>query len=320
MVFEILTIGENMVLLQIKNKQWLSKLVTYFDHNDIEYTTNPDSEYDMVLFMELTDSVFYKIKEKDKKVFFLSYLEEQKIFEATIKNNSRSRAYLKKISRFLRCCDTVIVSQIGMQKLIRKISDKKIDIIPYELPVINVSLTLKELYQKYSLSKKKKKILILDSEYRYLKWVNVIAYHYPKYQILYLGYAPDYSLSEQKRELLHHLKENVLLIKYFDFASFSDLVKISSIVISVDSLIKDHSYLDLILFFGKPLLIMETNFYSDYLIDSKNCYMFHTGKTLCDKLAGMITGQYPPVTEFGYQLIKGNNEKEILKKYSNYIR
>lgn len=309
-----------MLLLQIKNKLWLSKLVTYFDHIDLEYTTNPDHDYDMVLFMEFTDSVFYKIKQKDKKVVFLSYLEEEKIYEATIKNNSRSRSYLKKATRFLRCSDTVIVSQIGMQKIVEKISNKKIAIIPYELPIINVSLTPKELYQKYSLAKRKKKILFLDSEYQYLKWVNELAHRFPKCQILYLGYMPDYQLSESKQQLLHHLKENILLIKYFDFATFSDFVKISSIVVSSDNLIKDHSYLELILFFGKPFLIKETKFYCDYLVDSKNCYTFTNGKAMLDKFCGLMDETIPSVTESGYQLIKENNEREVLKKYSNNIR
>lgn len=308
-----------MLLLQIKNKEWLTRMVSYCDKAGIEYTTNTESHYDKILFMEFTTSVLSKIKDSSKKVFFLSYLEEERLYQMVSKRNSRARAYQAKARSFFKYCDLIVVSQNGIKQFIQKLSSCTSVIIPYELPVINVSLTRKEFYHTYPLAKRTQKILVFDSEYRSLKWVNELASRYPKYQILYFGYAPESDLTESKRQLLHHLKENILLIKYYDFFIFSDFVKLSSMVILMDTIL-DHAYLDLILYFCKPFLMNESSFYNDYFIDSKNCYTFTSGNRMLEKMSGMISGKLPNLTESGYQLIKENSENEIVKKYSNSIR
>ncbi|MEI3499203.1 MAG: hypothetical protein V8Q71_01650 [Bacilli bacterium] len=103
--------------------------------------------------------------------------------------------------------------------------------MPKEIPVINISKNNKDIYNKYKIKRRVKKIIVVDNEYKNIEKLYVLANTYPKYNFIYFGYRPDYLISKKQRDMINNLPSNVTLIKYNDLNVFSDVCKISDIVI-----------------------------------------------------------------------------------------
>jgi len=63
----------------------------------------------------------------------------------------------------------------------------KIDVIPNELPIINISRNTKDIYDKYELRKRRKKIIVIDLYYDYLSYMYELGFRYPKFDFIYVG-------------------------------------------------------------------------------------------------------------------------------------
>ena len=69
-----------MVLIYIENKKLLSKVVSYIENIDIPYTTDFNINFNYLIIGEINDKIIDFIKEKNCKIIFLTYLEENNIY------------------------------------------------------------------------------------------------------------------------------------------------------------------------------------------------------------------------------------------------
>lgn len=293
------------MLVYIDNKELLTKIVTYIDNS----TTNINDNYEYILIAENNRKTNDFIeKHKDKKIIFITYLLEDNI----LKNKD------EKLNKILNKCYKVITSLPAIKNILKSQITTEIIIIEKELPIINISKTNSDIYNKYKISKRKKKIIIFDFYYENINIVNEIANKYPKYNFIYIGYKSYYKLKEIELNKLHNMPNNISFVKYYDFNILSDLCKISYLIINFNQL--DISYLYMVLVFKKQLLTKKNKKYDEYLINSKNTYIFIDSKELLIKLNKIIDNRIANLTDIAYDLIKNNTFNEIKKKYSFIIR
>lgn len=311
-----------MILLYMENKNLMAKIITYLDNTKLNYTTDINEEYEFILVADLKQKTIDFIKEKfklNKKIIFITYLEEDKIYNSFKKNNKNSKIYLKKLYSVLRICYKIITSLPYFKKELSVNIKKTIEIIPREIPIINISKNNKDIYNKYNINKRKKKILLIDLNYKYINECYDLATLYPKYEFIYLGFEPDYNLPLKLKNLLHNIPKNVKKIRNHDLNIYSDLCKISYLVINFNSDI-DINYLYTTMLFKRQLLMIEDNIYDDYFINSKNIYLFDNKDELFLKIKKITSERLANLTDNGYELIRNNNYYELSKLYNLYLR
>ena len=102
-----------MILLYMENKNLMAKVITYLDNTKLNYTTDINEDYEFILVADLKQKTIEFIKEQfklNKKIIFITYLEENKIYNSFKKNNKNSKIYLKKLYSVLRICYKIITS------------------------------------------------------------------------------------------------------------------------------------------------------------------------------------------------------------------
>lgn len=297
-----------MLLVNIENKELLSLIVNYLDNTDLNYTTDINASYDTIIIAEVNNKIIKFIeKENNKKIIFLTHLEEENILNNKIND---------KLTKILNKCYLIITSLPSIKNIISKKINCNIVVIEKELPIICFSKSNSDIYNKYNINKRKKKILVFDFDYDNIEIVNDIAIKYPKYNFVYVGYK---SLSKLKnKNIFNKLEKNISLVKYYNFYILSDLTKISYLIINFSDLTID--YLNMILLLKKQLLIKESKLYEDYLINSKNSYIFKDNNDLLIRLNKIIEGRVANLVDNGYLLVRDNTFDEIVKKYNYYLK
>ena len=299
-----------MILVYIENKEILTKIISYLENANINYVTDINLEYEYILLAEVNNKILKLIEnKKNKKIIFITYLEEENIL-----NNKIS----EKLKKLLNKSYKIIVSLPSIKKNLKKVTKNEIVIIEHELPIISISKSNSDIYNKYKISRRKKKIVLFDFDYNNIEIIYELAHQYKKINFVYVGFKPDYLLKEKQKDLLNNMPKNITYIKYYNFNILCDISKISYLIISFNTI--DINYLYMILLFKKQLLIKENNKYEDYLINSKNSYIFKDNKDLLIRLNKILDNRVSNLTDNGYLLIKNNTFNEITKKYSFYIR
>lgn len=277
--------GDSM-LLQIKDKMLLFKIATYLDELHIKYTTNINDDYEYIIIAELSRKNISLIEKTDKKVIFITYLIEDKII-------TKNQSLLFKLNNILDKCFKIIVSMLSIKKIINKEN-----VIIIEKPINNINL-----YDKFKINKRKRKILIIDLEGQHNK-IEDISKLYSKYEYIYVT---------------HNLKiqnDNNIVIKDFNDNTYIELIKMSNLVIIFDTNI-DIKYLYPIIILKKQIIMKESPLYENYLINSKNIYLFKDKKELLLKLKKIIEKRIANLTDEAYELISKNSYEQTISKIKN---
>ena len=177
-----------MVFVYIENKKFLSKIITYLENANVLFTTDFNNDYDIVLVAEINKRTMKLVKNSyllKKKVIFISHLEENKIISNYDLHNKYSIEYRSTLYNFLNMCDLIIVSLPYFKTLLNKKIKRNIIVIERELEPINLKVD-SNIYVRYNLSKRKKKVLYLDSKYEYLSEFFQIALANPKIEFIML--------------------------------------------------------------------------------------------------------------------------------------
>ena len=298
-----------MILVYIEDKNLLTKTITYLEKSDISYTTDLNVEFEYVIISSYTKKIkefINNIDLKTKKLIYITYLDEEKILKNKISND---------FYKIMKKCYKIIVSLPSIKNILNKKINNEICIIEKELPIINISKKDSDIYNKYNINKRKKKILILDFDYNNIDIIHDLALKYLKYNLIYVGFKPDYKIKEKKLNLLYNMPKNISFVKYYDNNVLSDLIKVSNLVINFEEYL-NINYLYMILLFKKQLLMKDSIKYEDYLINSKNSYIFVDNKDLMIRINKILEGRVANLTDNGYMLIKDNTFIDISKKYS----
>ncbi len=312
--------GDIMIFVYIENYSFLTKVINYLKYSDISYTADPNIFYSSILIAEINNKTIKLMEDNpDKNFIFITYLEESKIFHHFNSNNKRSRTFRNKYHIFFRKCHKLIVS-LPYYKNILKSDCSDIVIIPQELPIINISRSTKDIYQKYSLNKRKKKIIVIDLHYKNLDYLYNLAIRYSKFEFIYIGYESNYLLTKKYNSILYKLPSNIICFPYIDINIFSDLCKVSYMVIDFDSYLFGSDYIYMSLLFKKYFLLFDNRLYKDLLIPSKHCYYFDSKEELFLRIDKIISDRVMNLSEIGYDLIKNFTFNYIVKKYREYLQ
>lgn len=309
-----------MILVFIENKTYLTKVLSYLDEANLPYTTDLEREHEILVVAENSNKVKALIQENvTKKIIFLTELEEPKLIKHMSKNTKSGKNYLLQIRRLFNQCDRIVVTMPSMLKLLKKRCKREIIVLPRELPIINISKSNKDIYEKYHLQKRSKRILIIDYHYEHLDYVHALAGTYPKEQFILLGYQPEYLMSHKNKDLYHTLPKNVVKQKYLDFNLYSDLSKVAWLVIYFYAGELSNCYLDITLLLKRQLLIEYHLYYQDYFVNSKNAYLFGSQEELLLRFKKLMEDRVANLTDNGYDLIAGNTHKKIIQKWAQII-
>ena len=309
-----------MIFVYIENHSFLSKVIQYLKNADIHYTTDFGEEFSYILLAELNSKTLKLINQyPDKKIIFMTHLEENKIFHYFMSNQKRSRIIRNRYHSFFQRCYKVIVSLPYFKTLFRK-DCSQIDVIYFELPIINISRNTKDIYNKYHLSKRRKKIIVIDLYYQYIPYMHDMALRYPKFDFAYVGYQSSYLLTKKENNMLNELPSNVIYISFIDLNIFSDLCKVSYMIIDFSSYLLDRAYLYISFLLKKQLLLYNLPLYENFLVPSKHCYMFKTKEELFLRMDKIISERVMNLAEAGCDLIRNFTIDEIIKKYRELLQ
>lgn len=310
-----------MILVFIENRTYLTKVLSYLDELKIPYTTDIHADYETIVFAEFSNKVESLIEENpNKKYILLGELEEKKMLHHLSQNTKIGKKYVLRMKQMCNHCNRIIVTMPSLIPILKKKLKREVVCIPRELPMINISKSNKDIYDKYHLSKKYKQIVIIDYHYSHLDQVTSLALEYPKYQFLLIGYQPEYLLSKKNKELYLRLPSNIISQKYIDFNIYSDLCKVSWLVIFFFDDALDNDFLSITLLFKKQLLMEYHPYYQNYLVNSKNVYLFQNKEELQLRFKKIVENRVSNLTDQGYDLISLSTYKEILKKWNQNLR
>ena len=90
-------------------------------------------------------------------------------------------------------------------------------------------------------------------------------------------------------------------------------------MIYFDDNIDDINYLFLLFSMKKAVLIKNSDIYNDYLVNSRNTYLFNDYSNLEMKLNKVINGRVSNLTNDAYDLIKNNTFSKISVKFKEYL-
>lgn len=311
-----------MILVYMDNIKFMRRIINYLDNTNIKYTTDLNTNYEYVLIAEINNKIITFAKEQyqnGKKIILLTYLEENNIAFYYQKKSKISKDYFRRLTELLSVTSKVFVNFEFTRKVIIKKKDIPVIIIPKEIPVINISKNSKDIYNKYKIKRRNKKIIIVDEEYKNIEKAYVLANMYPKYNFVYVGYKPDYLLKERYKDMLNTMPKNVTKVKYSNLNVFSDLCKISNIIVFLEDYNINIDYIYITLLFKKQLIIKENKLFEDFFINSKNVYSFKSKEDLLLKFKKIVTERVANLTDIAYLLIKDNTFDEIIKKYNAYL-
>lgn len=304
-----------MIFVYIENKNFLGKIVSYLENSNLLFTTDLNDNYDIVLVAEINKRTMKLVKNSyllKKKIVFLTHLEEEKILKNFHLNNKFSIEYRSIVYNFLNMCELIIVSLPYFKKLLNKKLNRNIIVIERLVEVLNVKQCSK-IYNRYNISKKKKKVLYIDTSYEYISDFFKIALANPKYEFIMLSYLPNYYLNNTKKSLIMNIPSNVKVVKYYE--ELLEFLKICNTVIYVDKIV-NINLIYKILYLKKNLIVRENVLYEDYLIDNKNIYLFDKNN-LVKKSCKLLNGDIANLTLDGYDVVKYNDFNHIIAKINN---
>lgn len=300
------------MLIYIENKELLTKILSYLDYNNKNYTLDINSEYEYVVIADINKKSLEIAN--GKKIILIAYLLEEKIYRVFTKNNKQNREFKNRLIRNIDSFYKVIVSLEAIKRLLLTKTSTNIITINYEIPTINLTNN-KYLYDTYKIKKRRKNILFIDFEYEGLNNIYNLSLKYPKYNFIYLGFKPYYNMTKKEKSIIDKLPDNIYKIKYYDLNIFCDVLKISDFIINESNIMLDIKYLYAI-FILKKRFLTKNNILIHDLIDSKHLYVYDDTKELMIKFSKIMEDRLANITENAYDYICDNTFTLISKKYS----
>lgn len=273
------------MLVYIENKNHLAQVLSILDLINIPYTTNVKEKYHTVLITDINSRILKIIKNK-KVILYTNYIEEKILTKKFLIPSSLHSKIITSLSILKKRNDTVF--------------------IPNPIPKFTTKKN-KLIYEKYHLSKNKKRIIIIDLYLEYLNQIEKIIGQYPKYEIIYIGYR---NLKKEEKQKINNL--DIVWIKYIDLDSYNDLCNISDLAVVYSQV--PIMYLYMTILSHTELFLIEDNIYSNYLIASKHYYSFVDTDQLILKINKLLNNRTSSLNDNAYFLIEKNTESTYLEQ------
>lgn len=311
-----------MICVYIENYFLLTKIIKYLDDIKIKYTTdisNYQACHTLLISTSTSRGINLINNMKNKKIIYLLYDEEIKIYKNIKKYNQNSLKYKSKLYNKLNYCTNIITSNIYFKNILKNKYKGKFSIIPYENIKLLTRNNLIKTYKLYKLNKKKIIITIIDKDYKLINFIYEFVNKYPNISIIYIGYKQDEYLSLKEKEKLNNLK-NIIKKYYVEQKELEDIIRISKLVIFNNNILEFYDYLNIIILLNKQLIIKNSDLCDNNFINSKNCYLYNDNKELMIKIDKYLKGDIGNLTYDAYKLIENNDYSHIAKQISQTLK
>ena len=295
-----------MNLVYIENKDLLTKIVTYLDYSNLEYTMDMNSDFKTLIIAQNNKKSLDLIK-KAKRIIYIAYLDELKISNSYLKKGKKYAVYKNKMTDFFNKCNLIITSLPSLKKII---GSKKVITIPKENLCIGIC-------KNKIFNLRKKSIVIIDSDYKYLESFFELVNKFPNFQYELIGFNSN--LTKKERSLLSDIPKNLKLYKYCNERLLQNYISNSNLVIFFDNILDSSNYLNICLNLKKNLLVLDNELCRDYLIDNKNVYLFNIDNII-KKFNRIISNRVCNLGIEGYNLVKDNNFINTADKFCKLLK
>lgn len=312
-----------MTFVYIDDYNLISKIVNYLNIRKIKFTTDLDklNKCDNLLISSTSDKALNLIKQMNgKRIIYILYPEELKILNNINSFNDYSLKYKSKIYNILNSCNIVVTSMPYFKKVLNKKIKTDFEIIPLENDHLITKRSLIRTYTNYKINKKKSVILIIDFKYKMLNSVYLLASKYQNINFIYLGFRPDYLLSNSDKRIVHNMPKNVIELISTDQKKLEELARISKFIIFNDNVLEKYSYLNLIIQLEKQLFIKDSELCDNVFTNSKNCYIYRNGDELMKWIDKYLKGNIGNLSSNMINIFGDNNISKISDKFAKLLR
>lgn len=295
------------MLVYIEDKKLLTKIITYLDQEKIKYTTDIKDKYECAIIAQINSRTKEFIK--TKKVIFIAYLEENKIYNNFNKKTKQAKIYQNNIIEFLNNCTHIVFSMESFKNIFKDKINTKISIIHKEIPKIKYT-------KKDTKIDKKNYIVVNDFNCENISLMIKLANIYENI-FYYIGYN---NLTLRQMKYYNSLPKNIIKIKQIEDETYKELVRNSYIVIDLNKDNIDIKYIQIPILYKKTLILKNIPYYEDYLIPFREIYLFSNEVDLLKKIDKIKEKRLSNVTDEAYFKISKDNFKGIASKYSLILK
>lgn len=316
------TENENMI-----GKSGLGKAIKHqmraLKENNIEYTTDPNDDYDIVhinFYGPMSYMLAKKAKKMGKKVVYHAHSTEEDFKNSFILSNQIAPAFKNWLIKCYTLGDHILTPTPYSKKLL-----ENYDI---EIPITDISNGIdvkffekndklgKEFRKKYNYKTSDKIIMGVGL---YIERKGIIdfvelAKRLPQYKFIWFGYSPLIASPSKIREAVNTKLDNLVFAGYVepevlrgaysgcDLYLFPTLEETEGIPIMEACAAKI------------PSLIRDIPVFSEWLEDGVNVYKAKTLDEFEKKIKDILTGKLPNITEEGYKVALSRDIKKVGKK------
>ncbi|MBE6139241.1 MAG: glycosyltransferase family 4 protein [Firmicutes bacterium] len=320
------------VLLYTENekmigKSGLGKAIKHqmkaLDENNIEYTTNPKDDYDIVhinYYGPKSYSLAKKAKKEGKKIVYHAHSTEEDFRNSFILSNQVAPLFKKWLIKCYTLGDVILTPTPYSKKLLKNYGIKN--------PIIDISngINIKFFEKNEELGKKfrkdfgyKKTDKIIMGVGLYIERKGILdfvelAKRLPEYKFIWFGYSPLAASPNKIREAVNTKLDNLVFAGYVEpnvlrgAYSGSDLYLFPTLEETEGIPIMEACAAKI------PSLIRDIPVFSEWLEDGKNVYKAKDIDDFEIKIKKILEGKLPNITKEGYKVALDRDIKKVGKK------
>lgn len=303
------------------------------EENNIDYTTNPDDDYDIVhinFYGPASYMLAKKAKKLGKKVIYHAHSTEEDFKNSFILSNQIAPAFKNWLIKCYTLGDHILTPTPYSKKLLENYG--------INIPITDISNGIdvsffekdeklgKDFRKRFNYNEKDKIIMgvgLYIERKGILDFVE-LAKRLPEYKFIWFGYSPLVASPYKIKEAVNTKLDNLFFAGYVepdilrgaysgcDLYLFPTLEETEGIPIMEACAAKI------------PALIRDIPVFSEWLEDGKNVYKAKNLNEFEEKIKGILSGVLPNLTEEGYKVALSRDIKRVGKKlvdiYKNVMK
>ena len=320
------------ILLYTENEKILSKSglgkaikhqMNALEENNIEYTTDPNDDYDIVhinYYGPMSYMLAKKAKKNGKKVIYHAHSTEEDFKNSFILSNQIAPAFKSWLIKCYSLGDHILTPTPYSKKLLEGYGIKN--------PITDISngINVKFFEKNEKLGEQFRKEFNYTSKDKIIMGVGLyierkgildfveLAKLLPQYKFIWFGYSPLAASPLKIREAVNTKLDNLVFAGYVEpeilkgAYSGSDLYLFPTLEETEGIPILEACAAKI------PALIRNIPVFSEWLEDGVNVYKAKTIEEFREKIINIIEGNLPNLTEKGYEVALSRDIKKVGKK------
>lgn len=322
------------VLLYTENervigKSGLGKAIKHqmkaLENEGIEYTTNPNDEYDILHINTYFPKSYFlakKAKKKGKKIVYHAHSTEEDYKDGFIFAKQTSKLFKKWLIKCYRLGDVIVTPTLYSKKLLKGykgLEDKKIYDVSngIELDFFEKDEKLGETFRRKYGYKKEDKVIFGIGLYIERKGIVdfvELAKRFPQYKFIWFGYSPLAAATKPVKRAVNTKLDNLTFAGYVE----PDMIKaaMNGANLFLFPTLEETEGIPIIEACACrcSAIIRDIPIFDDWLIDGKNVYKAKDVDEFEQKIKLFFSGKLKNLTDKAYDIAKQRDIKIVGKK------